>query len=328
MRATTTGAFAPATITNFFSIRDEPLLSKNYSDLSHVGATGGGYILSTGVTTRATRLNGGNQGDIKTIVNGDPTYPAKTTTTALRMLIEAARPKFGTLVVEQRVDVPIGFGFGASAASAFSAVLAASAALGIDLPRKKIAYFAHAADIVSQTGLGTVSVLYSGTGVGAITKAGGPGVAKFLNVKVPRGLKIVTASLAPYHKSTALSSQRLRKKINKFGDEALRRIEARPRLDVLAEAGEDFANKVGLKTRQVNRLIEVAKANGAVYASQNMIGYAVHALVMGSDVAQVVRALGSLESMPRIDVYEVGSEVAGVKPVEELLYPTVTRSLV
>lgn len=261
-------------------------------------------------------------------MNGDPTYPAMTTLMALRMLVDATKPKFGTLLVEQQVDVPIGYGFGASAASALSAVLAASAALGIDLSRRKVAYFAHSADILSQTGLGTVSVIYAGAGVGAITKAGGPGVARFLNVKVPRRLKIVTASLAPYHKSTALSSRRLRDRINRFGDEALMQVEADPRLETVAEAGESFANKVGLKTKQVSRLIEKAKANGALYASQNMIGYAVHALVMESEIAEVVRALGSVESMPKIDVYEVGSEVAGRRPTEARLYPTVTRSLV
>ena len=321
MQSRSFGAFAPATISNFFSIRDAPLLSKDYSDLSHVGATGGGYILSRGVTTQATRFNGSNAGEIRIIVNGDPNYPARTTRTALQMLVRATKARFGTLLVEQQVDVPIGYGFGASAASAFSGVLAASAALGVDLTRKKVAYFAHAADILSQTGLGTVSVLYRGTGMGAITKAGGPGVARFLNVEVPKGLKIVTASLAPYHKSTALSSRRIRDKINRFGDEALERFEADPKLETLAEAGESFADEVGLKTKQVSRLIEAAKASGALYASQNMIGYAVHALVMEPEVESVVRALSSVESMPQIEVYEVGSEVAGVKPVEELVYP-------
>jgi pantoate kinase len=326
MQSRTLRAFAPATISNFFSIHDEPLLSKDYSDLSHVGATGGGYILSKGVTTYATRLNGSDRRELKIVVNGDPTYPAKTTLTALRMLIEAAKPKFGTLLIEQQVDVPIGYGFGASAASAFSAVLAASSALGVTLSRRKVAYFAHAADIVSQTGLGTVSVLYSGAGVGAITKAGGPGVAKFLNVKVPKGLRIVTASLAPYHKSTALSSRRLRRKINAYGDEALREFEASPTLETLAEAGEEFSGRLGLRTKQVSKLIEVAKAHGALFASQNMIGYAVHALVMEPELEGVVSALGSVESMPQIDVYEVGTEVAGTRPVVETVLPVRVRT--
>ena len=325
MQARSFGAFAPATISNFFSIRDEPLLMKDYSDLSHVGATGGGYILSRGVVTQATRFNGSTSGEIRIIVNGDPNYRARTTRTALQMLVKATKARFGTLLVEQQVDVPIGYGFGASAASAFSGVLAAAAALGVDLSRKKVAYFAHSADILSQTGLGTVSVLYGGTGVGAITKAGGPGVAKFRNVRVPNGLKIVTASLAPYHKSTALSSRRLRDKINRFGDEALKRFESDPKLETLAEAGETFADEVGLKTKQVSRLIEAAKAHGALYASQNMIGYAVHALVLEPELEEVVKALSSVESMPQIDVYEVGSQLAGVKPLEELLSPPITK---
>jgi pantoate kinase len=328
-RARTALAFAPATISNFFSIHDDPILLKDYSRLDEAGATGGGYILSKGVASRATRFNGSDDRDIRITVNGDATYPAKTTMMALRMLVNETAARFGTLVVEQRVDVPIGHGFGASAASALSGVLAASAALGLNLSKRKTAHFAHMADILSQTGLGTVSVIYRGTGAGAITKAGGPGVARFLNVKTPTELRIVTASLAPYAKSTALSSEKLRERINRFGDEALRRVEADPSLDTLAQSGSWFADNVGLKTKQVARLVEKAKSSGAIYASQNMIGYAIHALVMESEIPRVVRALSSTESMPRVEVYEVGSERAGVRPgAEEWLYPTVTRSLV
>lgn len=324
-------AFAPATISNFFSIRDDPLLLKDYSHLDRVGATGGGYVLSSGVETRATKFNGSSDAEIKVVVNGDATYPARTTMLALRMLVEDTKPKFGTLLVEQRVEVPIGQGFGASAASALSAVLAASSALGLTLSKRRVSHYAHEADILSQTGLGTVSVIYKGSGAGAITRAGGPGVARFLNVKVPNGLRIVTASLAPYVKSTALSSIAIRKRINRFGDEALKRVEADPTLDTLAESGAWFADSLGLKTKEVSRLIERAKASGALYASQNMIGYAVHALVLEPDVPKVARALSAAESLPKVEVYGIGSEKARVRPSQEeraQVYPTVTRSFV
>lgn len=325
MKPKTSVAFAPAVITNFFSIHDEPLMLKDYSDLSRVGATGGGYMLSKGVTTRATRFNGSGSAEVKVVVNGDPTYAARTTEMALRMLIDATKPRFGALLVEQRVDVPIGQGFGASGASALSAVYAAAAALGLDLPKRKIAYFAHAADILSQTGLGTVSVIYGSRGAGAITKSGGPGISRFLRVKTPEGLRIVTASLAPYSKSRALSSRTLRERINRFGDEALKRVEDDPTLETLAEAGRSFADRVGLKTKEASRLIETAEANGSFSASQNMIGYAVHALVMKPEVGRVVRALGEAESVPRIDVFEVSSAKAGLRTHEEALYPTVRK---
>jgi pantoate kinase len=308
------------------------MLLKGYSDLTHVGATGGGYILSKGVKTRATRFNGSTSRAVRIVVNGDPYYQAKTTGLALQMLVDAAKPRFGTLLVEQTVDVPIGYGFGASAASALSAVYAASAALGIDLPRRKVAYFAHAADILSQTGLGTVSVIYGSAGAGAIIRAGGPGIARFLKIPVPKRLKIVTASIAPYPKSVALSSQKLRARINQYGDEALMSIQNHPDLETLAEAGRVFTNRVGLKTREVGRLMETAMSNGAISASQNMIGYAIHALVMEPDLETLVGALTSLESMPRVDVFEVNSSRAGLVTPEakggKNLYQTVTKSFV
>lgn len=239
------------------------------------------------------------------------------------MLIDSARPRFGTLLIEQRVDVPIGQGFGASGASALSGVYAAAAALGLEIPERRLAYFAHAADILSQTGLGTVSVIYGSTGAGAITASGSPGIARFLRVKSPKGMRIVTASLAPYSKSDALSSRTLRERINRYGDEALKRVEDDPELETLANAGRAFADRVGLKTKEVAKLIDTATAGGAISASQNVIGYAVHALVMEEDLVGVVKALGSVESLPKLSVFSIGSTRAGVRLQEAELYPSV-----
>lgn len=45
---------------------------------------------------------------------------------------------------------------------------------------------------VQQTGLGTVSAAYDGTGAGVVFEPGAPGVAKFMNVDVKDDLRIVT----------------------------------------------------------------------------------------------------------------------------------------
>jgi hypothetical protein len=73
-----------------------------------------------------------------------------------------------------------------------------------------------------------------------------------------------------------------------------------------------LAGPVGLKTKEASRLVELAEANGSISASQNMIGYAVHALVMKPDVARVVRTLSNAGSVPRIDVFEISSVKAGL----------------
>ena len=50
-------------------------------------------------------------------MNGDPAYEARTTKRAVALLVERYRLGFERIELEQQVDVPIGCGFGASAAS-------------------------------------------------------------------------------------------------------------------------------------------------------------------------------------------------------------------
>lgn len=327
MRGRVAEAFAPAAISNFFAPgeRGHP---KRGSDLSRIGATGGGFTLSSGVHSKALVTEGERAGKIRIIVNGDPKYQAHTTLTALRLMLKDTGARFGSLLLEQNVEVPIGYGFGASAASALSGVLAASGALDLNLPKERVARFAHDADILSKTGLGTVSVIYDATGAGAITEAGGPGRAKFVRVRVPNGLKVVTASVAPYNKSAVLGSSKLLERVNKLGLKALEMFLAEKTFDALMGAGEWFSRNLGLETKEVRSLERLALDNGASHASQNMIGQAIHATVETSRLRNLVVKLGSSGLLPWVQVYDVGGAQARVLRFRGASYPTVTSSLV
>jgi pantoate kinase len=309
LRLRTVTAFAPAAITNFFSVHYRPQADR---DFRNAGATGGGYVLAKGVTTVATLREASGDKRVEVIVDGDPRYHAGTTRKALELLFsDHGRPK-GRLVLEQSMGVPVGFGFGASAAAAISGVYSAAAAMGLRLAKRELAYYAHAADIVEQTGLGTVSVTFDGQGAGVITRAGAPGVSKFLNVDYPGGTRIVTASFAPYRKSDAIARPDTVKKINRLGNRALENVVATPTLEMLATEGERFSEGLGLMTSEVRELVKLAKASGAYHASQNMIGYAVHALTTSARAGAVVAALGNSSLKPLVEVFEIGRERARV----------------
>ena len=296
----------PAGISSFFSIE------YGKADRTPIGATGGGYVLSKGVTTRATLLSDGDAA-VTTMVNGDANYRARTTRRAVGLLTSECGVKFGLLFLKQEVDVPIGSGFGASAASALSAVLASAAVLGIKRSKQDLALFAHRAEIIEQTGLGTVSVIYDTAGAGAITVAGVPGVAKFTKVYVPKGTRIITAYLAPYDKRDALSSAKVSELISRLGRRALARFVDDQTLDNLAEQGEWFSEKLGLESREVKRLESIAKLAGASHASQNMIGHSIHAITDEDSSGRVSKALSELGVPARVGVFEVGSKKAGLK---------------
>ena len=306
-------AFAPGTITNFFSVHQE----KSRTDFARSGATGGGYILSKGVVSKVAVIKKSDRPVFETVVNGDPHYNARTTRQALRLLMKSIG-RSAKLRIEQRVDVPIGFGFGASAASALSAVLAASAAMDVDLNKVEIARFAHEAEIIQRTGLGTVSAVYDGLGAGFVYEPGAPGIAKFRNVRVSSPVNIVTASLAPMNLGRILSSQRKVAVVNRFGDEALHHVLAEPTLDRMAREGEVFTRKIGIANDEVASLIRIAKRAGAVYASQNMVGDAMHAIVLVGRADVVAEALDRSSPNARVDVLELGRVKAGVTSIAEL----------
>jgi pantoate kinase len=306
LRPRVSTAFAPSAITNFFEI------SYNSSTLAS-GATGGGYILSRGTTSRAT-VAPGSTGRLLTRVNGDSSYNARTTRRAVDLLLTEEKVRGMTVRVDQTVDTPIGGGFGASAAAATSAVYAVAGAARVERPNEKLALYAHRAEIIEQTGLGTVSVIFDSVGAGAITVPGVPGESRFVPVKVPGGTRIVTAFLAPYDKKDALSSRSVTYRINALGHAALEAFKNEPTLDVLASEGERFSRELGLESTEVKKMIRAAKGAGARFASQNMIGHSMHSVVAEGETRKVARALRELSPEIRVDVFRVGARKAGVRP--------------
>ncbi len=305
-------AFAPAAISNFFTIHDEGASESDYESFANVGATGGGFILSKGVYTEASYVNGRSPIKINVAVNANPNYEARTTHMAVRILLERAKLRGGSLRLSQRVEVPIGYGFGASAASALSAVIATASAVDLPLSGREVALAAHVADILSRTGLGTVSAIFGTAGAGAITRPGAPGIAEFLRVRVPRGKKLVTASLAPYEKAGVLASAKMKKKVNRLGREALERVVRNPTLEELARSGGWFAQRLGLETVELRKLIEIARRGGALWASQNMIGYSIHCIVEEGHVTKVASGLLESSLQPDVRTFDFGREKSGV----------------
>jgi pantoate kinase len=147
-------------------------------------------------------------------------------------------------------------------------------------------------------------------------------------VKVSTAIKIVTASIAPLKLKGLLSSPRKVATVNRFGDQALRGVLAEPTLERMAEEGEAFTQKIGIVNKDVASLLRTAKRVGAIYASQNMVGEAMHAIVPARRASEVAAALDSSSPSARVDVLELGQVKAGVTSIAELSYPTSTSSFV
>jgi pantoate kinase len=248
---------------------------------------------------------------VSVAVNGDAGYPADTTRKAVELLLEGARQPPQLVELVQTVEVPVGAGFGSSSASALSAVMAVAAALKLPLSKEEVASFAHQADILRHTGLGTVSSTYRHSGAGVLVRAGGPGIAKLKTVKVPAGMRVVTACLPRKLRPNVLASTRMRGKVNRLGEAALEHA-SDLKLKSLLEAGRTFAEGLGLMTRAVEHLVEVSMEEGAVGASQNMIGNSMHAVVRHEDLESVASALTTASRAAKLDFFQIGGRKARI----------------
>lgn len=304
-------AFSPAGITSFFEICDRTPDGKLIADPERVGARGGGFSPDKGVSTEVV-VAGAEESQVKVFINGEFCPEAETTKSVVEMLASKVSETYA-VTVNHLVEVPIGAGFGSSAAGALGASLALSKALGLNLTYNQLARVAHVAEVKSRTGLGTVGPLLFG-GCGLTIEPGAPGIAVLDRVPVSPDYMIVAGTFRPYPTKDMLSSQENRERVNRWGRKTLRKILADPSLENFMKCSKEFTLETGFATNRVQKLIEFAENAGAVGAAQNMLGEAVHALVTVDKVDNVYVAFRKFlpeEKIIRASIDFQGARIIG-----------------
>lgn len=280
-------AFSPAGISSFFEICDETADGKPVSDLEHVGARGGGFAFEKGVLTEVD-IQKAEKTRIQIFINNRLSPEAKTTKTVAEMLLQrCGQPYFVT--VKHKVEVPIGAGFGSSAAGALGAAFALCKALKLNLTYNQLGRIAHVAEVKCRTGLGTVGPLLLGGCVISV-EPGAPGYALIDRIPATPDYWIVAGVFRSLPTREMLASPNIRKKVNKCGRETVDKILTCPSLENFLEASRVFAVKSGFATKRVLELIKLAENAEAVGAAQNMVGEVVHALTTEDNMENVVQA--------------------------------------
>jgi len=303
-----TSAFSPAGISSFFEIVDRRPNGRPFKDLSYAGARGGGFVISRGVLTHV-RLKRVDRSRISVRINNRAASHAKTTIAAVARLLQISGEKYEA-IIEHDVDVPIGAGYGASAAGSLSAALAFSEAADLGLSVNEVGRVVHGAEIANGTGLGTVGPILTG-GFILTRKSGGPGIAVIDRLPVSQRLKVISACLGPISTKKALRSKDLRRKVNALGRETFRSIVTDLRPENFMRASKKFAYGLGLMSPQTAQLIELMETAGAIGATQNMLGQAVHAIA-DEDVAR--RILLAVKSrFPKAQAFLSSLDFAGAR---------------
>jgi pantoate kinase len=249
-------AFAPAHISGIFIIDIR-------KDAAFSGSMGCGICLENGAITTVRPSD-------ETIIKINGTI-CEATTTLLAIKLLTSKP----VLVETTLDIPVGYGFGASGAGALSAALALNEALSLDLTLKDLAGAAHCAEVTNMTGLGDVTGMTFG-GIVVRKKAGAPFIGTI--DKIPcRDTKISWVSFSEISTKSVLTDELKKKSINKAGKAKLKELLKKPTLENLFSQSRGFANEIELMSPKVKDAIEAVEAAGGL-ASQAMLGDTVFAI--------------------------------------------------
>jgi pantoate kinase len=271
-------------------------------NLEQVGARGGGFGIQKGVLTEVN-VTEAKKNSVKVTINGKPLPEAETTKTVVQMLLNKVSETYN-VVVKHTVDIPIGAGFGSSAAGALTTGLALSKALGLNLTYNQIGRLAHVAEVKCKTGLGTVGPLMLGGCILTI-EPGAPGIAIIDRVPISADYVIVAGVFGPIPTKEVLASPKKRLAINKWGKKTLEKILSEPSLENFLVCCCDFAKKTGFVTERVRTLMRLAEGAGAIGAAQNMVGEAVHTLTTLENAENVVQAFKRVLPQDKILVAQI-----------------------
>src|SRR5207245_4387661 len=106
--------------------------------------------------------------------------------------------------ISHQSAVQSGLGYGTSGAGALGLSLALNEAMGLSLSLPEAAQLAHLCEVECQTGLGTVTSVFSG-GLSVRTEPGAPEIGQVKKILLPSSISIVSASFGPISTQRVLS---------------------------------------------------------------------------------------------------------------------------
>jgi pantoate kinase len=306
----TAKAFSPSGISSFFEICDSTPNGSPILDSEKAGARGGGFGIQKGTTTKVT-VSSAETNCIRVFINRKETPEAETTKLVAQMLLEQVDKAYDVTLMH-KVDVPIGAGFGSSAAGALTTALALSRALDLSLTYNQLGKLAHVAEVKCKTGLGTVGALMLG-GCVLTLEPGAPGIALLDRIPISADHVVVAGVFDLIPTKEVLSSPEKRRQVNKYGRKTLECILSEPSLENFLACCLSFAEEAGFMTPRLRGLVKLAEKAGAIGAAQNMVGEAIHALTTLENVENVVHAFKRV--LPREKIIVARVDVQGARLV-------------
>lgn len=273
----TSKAFAPGHITGFF----QPIYDKD--NPLQTGSRGAGISLSLGCHTSVS-VDQADSLEIEIITNtinrDDP---------VVRRCVELLIPHDSFhITIHNKLELPIGQGFGMSAASSLGVSLALSECL--HLSPKKALYAAHQAEVECKTGLG--DVVASFTGGMEIRKY--PGVLSDEVIQpIPGSINLVLCVIDSSMKTEKILSDEDRmKEITAIGKTCTDSLLKNSTIEEFFSLSQLFTERSGLASEKILQAIQEVNEYGM--ASMCMLGNAIFAMGNVKDLVQILHKHGSV----------------------------------
>jgi pantoate kinase len=286
MKAT---AFAPGHITGFF----EPVYYPD--DFSRSGSKGAGINLTLGATSEVTIEESRNQ--IFEIYINDKKSKAPVTDLALKYLLGKTSLK---VIVNTKLDLPIGQGFGMSAAGALSATLAATKLT--NLTRNDAIKASHFAEIQLRSGLGDVIASCFG-GLEIRKSAGLPpwGIIEHIPYQSDIILCVIDKKI---NTKNILYNQDIMKDIIEYGNYCTKKILETPSIENFFDLSLQFTKKINISTKIVTDALN--QVNNFGKASMCMLG---NSIISVGDINALSNILTKFGNIYLCNVDEFGAQI-------------------
>jgi len=270
-------AFAPGHISGFF----EPVYAKQ--DPARSGSRGAGINISLGALSEVIVKNSTKQ-EFQIFINNKKSN-ATVTNLALKYLI-GGKPI--DITIKTNLQLPIGQGFGMSAASALSATLALAKILGcsnIDAMKA-----AHCAEVQLKTGLSDVLASCFG-GIEVRKEAGLPpwGLIEHIPGKYDLVLCVVGKKMDT---KKILFDKTKTSRIVDYGKYCTKKLLEKPSIENFFSLSQTFTKKTELADKRVLEAINVANKFGM--ASMCMLGNSVFAIGKTDELCKVLSPYGKI----------------------------------
>ena len=238
-------AWAPGHVTGIFS--PQP----NGIDPRARGSIGAGLVLAAGVVADV-RWNPTGPPRLRLTGNGSTSFPISREVVRRLWL-----SRDGTLTVRLHHDLPVGQGFGMSAAGALSTALGVALVLGV--PRSRAVQTAHLADLYGGGGLGGVAAILGG----GLEVRRRPGIPPYGTV-IHRPLsKVIFVGVTgdPLPSPALLRSERFLDRVRSAAAPGLDRMLRNPRWNVFLQESERFTDRLRIFPPRLGRLMEALRSS-------------------------------------------------------------------